>query len=231
MSEILCPKCHKPISAADQAAFCPFCGEKLKKEGPDLSAVLAEPDPKKRYEALVALRETHPGSMEIAEELLLLGRLYERGKRGVDFTIIKCYVLNVYLEPDALKKDKREALRREIFDHPDLTACLALTDDPDAFLRRYLSRLSEEYIRLFLKGSTQHMHTFFGFTNHSKAAKYLASPAAAMLRAMLQDGSLTDAQRSMLSQAFYGAFASQMNGNTQYLDELIEKYNLPFETK
>ena len=229
MSEMLCRKCHKPISAADQAAFCPFCGERLHKGELDLSAVLGEPDPKKRYDALIALRETHPDSLEVAEELLLLGRLHERGKKGIDFSIIKCYVLNVYLEPDAMKKDRREALRREIFNHPDLDACLALTDEPDVFLRRYLSRLSEEYIRLFLKGSTQYMHSFFGFTNHGKASKYLAVPAAAMLRAMLQDGSLTDAQRSMLSQAFYGAFARQMNGNTQYLDELIAKNNLPFE--
>ena len=226
MAEITCPQCQKVISAGEQAAFCPFCGAKLAASGVDLSAALAETDPAKKYERLLALQAEHPDNLEVAEELLYMGRLYERGKRGVDFSIIKCYVLNVYLEPDALKKEKREALRHEIFHHPDLDNCLRLCDDQAVFLQRYLERLSEEFIRLFLKGSSQYMRSFFGYVNQSKAPKYLALPAAGMLRAMQQDETLTEEQQALLMRAFYTAFARQLHGETGYLDEAMAQYNL-----
>ncbi|HPF87645.1 MAG TPA: zinc ribbon domain-containing protein [Candidatus Limiplasma sp.] len=231
MAETTCPQCHKTISAADSAAFCPFCGAKLATGGPDLYAVYAEQNPMKKHELLLALQAEYPDSLDVAEEILHLGRLYDRGKRGVDFSIIKCYALNVYLEPKALHKDKREALRREIFHHPDLDKCLNLCDDQEVFLRRYLQRLSEDFIRLFLKGSTQHMHSFFGYINQSKAAKYLALPAAEMLQAMQRDETLTPAQRTLLMQAFYAGYAHQLNGDTSYLDAALQKYDIRLDTK
>lgn len=230
MTEILCPQCHQAIGAAD-AAFCPFCGEKLRQTGPDLKPVLHEPDPVKRHDGLVALQAQYPESLEVAEEILLLGRLYERGRKGVDFTIIKSYILNVYLEPNLLKKSQSAALRQEIFHHPDLDRCLQLADDKDAFLRRYLTRLSEEYIRLFLKGSSQHMRSIFGYVNERKAPKYLATPAAQMLLNMQRDDTLTDEQRRLLMQAFYAAFDRLLAGETQYLDDLMKKYSLSVETQ
>ena len=231
MAETLCPTCHKAVGAAEGAAFCPYCGGKLAAAGPDLADVISEPNPVIKHERLLALREQYPDSLEVAEELLMLGRLYERGKKGLDFSIIKCYVLNVYLEPDTLREDKREELRREIFSHPDLERCLSLSGDGELFLRRYLTRLSEDFIRLFLKGSTRYMHSIFGFTSEGKAPKYLALPAAGMLRAMHRDGALTGAQRRLLTQAFYAAFARQMNGETKYLDELLQKYDLNLDAE
>lgn len=230
MSEQSCPKCHKPIAAGEKAAFCPFCGEKLR-TGLDIAAVIAEPDPAKKHDRLLALQSEHPGSLEIAEEMLHLGRLYERGRRGVDFSVIKCFVLNVYLEPETMRKEQCEALRREIFNHPDLDRCLELADDPDGFLRRYLTRLSEDFIRLFLKGSTRHMHVILGFANEGKAPKYLAQPAAQMMSNIRADGALTAAQRGMLAKAFYAAFARLMDGETRYLDELLKKYDLNIDAE
>lgn len=230
MAEQVCPKCHKPIAAGEPAVFCPFCGEKLP-AGLNLAAVLAEPNPVKRHDRLLALQAEHPDSLEIAEELLHLGRLYERGKRGVDFSIIKCYVLNVYLEPETLRREQCEALRREIFSHPDLDRCLELAPDRELFLRRYLTRLSEDFIRLFLKGSSRHMHVILGFSNEGKAPKYLAQPAAQMLKNMRADGALTAAQRGMLQKAFYAAFARLMDGETRYLDELLKKYALDVDAE
>jgi len=226
MAEMICPNCHKEISAGEQAAFCPFCGRKLTASGVDLSAVLAEPDPVKKHERLLALQAEYPDNLAIAEELLHLGRLYERGKRGVDFSVIKCYVLNVYLEPDAWKKEKREALRYEIFHHPDLDKCLKLCDDQEVFMRRYLERLSEEFIRLFLQGSSQYMRSFFGYVNHAKAPKYLAMPVAGMLRAMQMDESLSAEQRMLLMRAFYTAFAHRLQGETSYLDDALAQYDI-----
>ena len=221
MVEILCPHCHKSIGAAEDAAFCPFCGERLKTDGPDLTAVQNESNPVKKHEMLLAQLQQHPDSLAVAEEILLLGRLYDRGKKGLDFSVIKCYVLNVYLDPEEMKPDQREALRREIFDHPDLSRCLKLADDPDAFLRRYLRRISEEFIRLFLQGSSKHMRMFFGFTNEAKAPKNLAVPAARILKAMQNDATLTDAQKTVLMQAFYTAFQTRLDGETRWLDELL----------
>jgi hypothetical protein len=230
MSEISCPKCHKPIGAAEEAAFCPFCGERLvKEEGPDLSAALAQDDPVKKHDMLLALREQYPESLAVAEQILYMGRLYERSKKGLDFSVIKCYVLNVYLEPKSMKPDQREELRREIFHHPDLDACLKLTEDPEVFLRCYLERLSEDFTHLFLKGSSLYMHAFFGYVNERKAPKNLAAPAAGMLMAMRQDETLTGKQRTLLMQSFYRGFAHQMDGQTQYLDELLNQYNLTID--
>ena len=228
MPEKLCPNCHKEIGAAD-AAFCPFCGEKLTTSGPNLSAVLQEPNPVKKHDALLALRAQYPDNLEIAEEILHLGRLYDRDKKGMDFSIIKCFILNVYLEPDALKKPKREEMRREIFSHPDLDACLAIAENKEEFLYRYLKRLSEDFIRLFLQGSSRYMHQIFGFSNSAKAPKYLAQPAAKMLLEMKRDDTLDDTRRTLLMRAFYAAFASRLNNETKYLDEILQKFDLPVQ--
>ena len=230
MPDLLCTRCHKPIGAAD-AAFCPFCGEKLQITGPDLSAVLQEADPVKKHNQLLALREQYPESLEVAQEILHLGRLYERGKKGMDFSVIKCFMLNIYLEPDTLKKNKREELRHEIFHHPDLDACLALAEDKEAFLSRYLQRLSEEFIRLFLQGSSRYMHQIFGFVNNAKAPKYLAAPAATMLLNMQRDAALDEHQRTLLTRAFYAAFACRLDDETKYLDDILKPHNLGVETQ
>jgi hypothetical protein len=229
MPELLCPRCRQAVAAAD-AAFCPFCGEKLKKDGPDLAAVLQEADPVKKHDRLLALREQYPDNLAIAEEILHLGRLYDRGKKGVDFSIIKCYVLNIYLEPETLKKSKVEELRREIFHHPDLDACLRLAGDKEEFLHRYLMRLSDEFIRLFLQGSSRYMHQIFGFVSTGKAPKYLAQPAAKMLLNMKLDEALDGEQRARLMRAFYAAFACRLDGETKFLDEILKKYDLGVET-
>ncbi len=230
MSETICPQCHQAIGPVD-AAFCPFCGEKLNKTGPDLAPVLQLSDPVKKHEQLLALQQQYPDDLAIAEEILHLGRLYQRGKKGVDFSIIKCYMLNVYLEPDTMKPKQIAALKQELFHHPDLDACLALAGDKQEFLYRYLVRLSEDFIHLFLQGSSRYMHQLLGFVNSSKAPKYLAQPAAKMLMNMQKDNTLDDAQRKLLMRSFYAAFASRLDGQTSYLDELLTKYNLSVETQ
>ncbi len=233
MAEIQCAKCHKTISAADSAAFCPYCGERIAPAagGADLFAVRNEDDPEKKHELLLALQAQHPDSLEVAEEILYLGRLYDRNKKGIDFSVIKSYVLNVYLDPEEIKPDKREALRREIFSHPDLDRCLELTENKEAFLSRYLEHISEEFIRLFLKGSSRHMHTFFGFTQTSKAPKFLAQPAAVMLKNMQRDGSLTGEQRELLMRAFYTAFSCQADGQTRYLDQEMQRLGVSIKSE
>ena len=179
-------------------------------------------DPSRAMDAYREALALDPESLAVAEQILYLGRLYERNPHAADFSVIKCYLLNPYLEPTAVSPEKRDAMRRELFDHPDLDRCLRLCGDQTAFLTRYLTRLGAQYIDLFLHGSSQHMHRFFGFSLDSRAPKLLAVPAARMLAAMRDDTALTPEQRSLLMHAFYAAFNSQLNGDVQWLRQEMQ---------
>jgi len=238
MSERRCPRCGKTVAVESGAAFCPYCGAVLQKAaanpgGEAAQAVLkkaeALTDPKKKHELLAKGLQEHPDSLAIAEELLLLGRLHERNPRVLDFSVIKSYVLNAYLEPEQYSQEQSEAMRREVFDHPDLERCLALAEDRDAFLNHYLTRLSNQFIDLFLKGSSKYMRRFFGFGMDSRAPKLLSYPSAKMLNAMRADPLLSGEQRAMLMRAFYAAFSAQMGQDTQWLDQALAELGIALE--
>ena len=48
---------------------------------------------------LIKTKEQLEG-IELAEEKLYLGRLYERSTRTVDFSVIKCYLLHAFEHPE-----------------------------------------------------------------------------------------------------------------------------------
>lgn len=237
MSELTCPHCGRNLSVGNGAAFCPFCGGMLRKaeSTPDDEAARALllkaeglSDPEKKHELLLQGMAEHPDSLAIAEELLFLGRLYERSHNRVDFSVIKCYLLNIYLEPEELSPAKIDAMRRELFDHPDLDRCLRLSADPSAFLSRYLFRLSQLFIDLFLKGSSKYMHRFFGLGLDSRAPKLLATPVSRMLAGIQRDPNLTPEQRSLLKYALYTAFTSQV-GDAQWLQQEMTERGVALE--
>ena len=114
-----------------------------------------------------------------------------------------------------------KGMRSELFHHPDLDRCLGLCGDQNAFLIRYLTRLSNQFIELFLKGNSQYMHRYFGFGLESRAAKYLAEPSARMLAAISADAELTDCQRALLKNAFFNAFRQQLGEDTQWLQQAM----------
>ncbi len=234
MTQAYCPHCGKSLESLEKAAFCPFCGQAIAKEAsaaakePEaLSALLAQissvTDPKKKHALLLEAEKEYPDSLAVAQELLFLGRLYERGGRNVDFSIIKCYLFMLYLHPSQLSPARQAELRTEFFAHPQLEKCLALTDDQDAFLRKYLTRLAGEFIQLFLRGDSYYMRRFFGFSLDSRAPKLLAAPAAQMLMGMRRDTELTPEQRDLLMLAFYQAFSQDMSGDTQWLNQELRK--------
>lgn len=226
MSEISCPHCGKTLDMNGGALFCPYCGKALKQaiaspvteqERDVLAKVEAMDDPVKKHRVLTEALAKYPQSLPIAEELLFLGRLYERGRGTLDFSVIKCYLLNIYLEPEAMAPARVDELRHELFNHPDLERCLALAPDREAFLKHYLHRLGCQFIDLFLRGSSRYMRRIFGFGLESRAPKLLAAPAARMIAAMRDDTALSEGQRAMLMQAFFDAFSSQLSGDTQWL--------------
>ncbi|MDD3213447.1 MAG: hypothetical protein PHY64_07225 [Eubacteriales bacterium] len=232
MSERLCPHCGKKLEINGSAAFCPFCGAPLNKPAPApedeavqklLRQVEEQLDPRKKHEILVKAMEEHPESLAIAEEVLFLGRLYERNPRKLDFSVIKCFLLNLYLEPETISPEQRDAMRREIFDHPDLDRCLALAENKDAFMAGYLARMSDQFIKLFIHGSSKYMHRYFGFGLESRTPKLLAYPAARMLAAVQEDDQLTGEQRTMLKRALYDAFVQQASGDTRWLYQAMQE--------
>jgi hypothetical protein len=235
MQEQQCPHCGRRITLDGSAAFCPYCGGMQQSQPPDpgdtavkalLSNVEAQSDPRKKHELLVQALAQHPGSLAIAEEILFLGRLHERSRRTMDFSIIKSYLLNLYLEPETLTPEKQASMRRELFDHPDLERCLALAADQAAFTAHYLHRLSDQFIQLFLRGSTKYMRRYFGMGLDSRAPKLLAAPAAKMLHAMHADAALTKEQRSQLMHAFHDSFSENMGGEIRWLTETMAEYGV-----
>ena len=235
MSENRCPSCQRELPVAD-GAFCPYCGAALEKgdELPEpvraaLEAAGKENDPVKKHRMLTEARQAFPNCLPIEEELLFLGRLYERDGKKPTFDVIKCFLLHPYLTPKEFSAAKRDAMREELFHHEQLERCKALATDPDVFLSHYLERLSEEFVRLFLEGSTYYMRSFFGFTSRKNAPRLLAEPAAQMIGNMAADEALTPEERKALTHAFYRGFSRRMDGQTEWLRQEMERQGISME--
>ncbi|MDO4351130.1 MAG: zinc ribbon domain-containing protein [Eubacteriales bacterium] len=235
----VCPRCGKAPKQAD-AAFCPYCGAPMDQrsaapvpEGAQrlLEEAAKQPDPKKKYELLKNAQRQYPDCLEVAQELLFLGRLHERNPRKVDFSVIKCYLWHMYLTPEQFSKEQQAAMRAELFEHPDLKRCQALAPNAEAFTRQYLERLAQEFVRLFLRGSSTYMRSFFGIRFDGRASKTLAAPAAAMLGRIRADEALSPQRRDMLYNALYCGYLREMSGDGQRLDAQLGEQGLPLGAK
>ncbi len=229
-----CPACCRELQVSD-AAFCPYCGTALKKAQPEipqeirqlLSELEKQKDPVKKHRMLTEAEQRFPDSLEIAEEILFLGRLYERSAKKLDYSVIKCYLWQMYLTPKDFAPEQKNAMREELTSHPHLRRCLELAMDKDAFMRRYLMRLAGEFVHVFLMGSTHYTRTVFGFRVDNRMGRVLAEPAADMLCAIRADEALEPAERAMLYDAFYRAFVTETGGESQWVDALLEKKGCP----
>ena len=235
----VCPRCGK-APRQDDAAFCPYCGARINErtaapvpQGAQrlLNEAAGQSDPKKKYELLINAQRQYPDCLEVARELLFLGRLHERDPRKLDFSVIKCYLLHMYLTPEQFSKEQQAAMRDELFEHPDLKRCQALAPDAGAFTRQYLERLAQEFVRLFLRGSSTYMHSFFGIRFDGRASKTLAAPVAAMLGRIRADGELSPERREMLYNALYCGYLREMGGDSQWLDAQLSQQLLPLGPK
>ena len=188
-------------------------------------------DPVKKHELLLEAQAQFPDCLEVAQELLFLGRLHERSPKKLDFSVIKCHLMHFYLTPDEFTAAQREQMRTELFEHPDLRRCQELAPDADAFTRKYLERLSRDFINVFLRGSNRYMHSFFGFRLDSRIAKVLASPLERMLSRVHGDTDLDFEQRSMLYDALYRAFLLETGNDAKWLDALLAGEGLPIPAK
>jgi hypothetical protein len=193
--------------------------------GEDVPALLRraqeESDPVKRFALLQKAEEAAPNNLQVQKALLLHGRLHERDRHKIDFSVIKCYLLHVFEEPETYSFAKREDKIRELISEDRLVKAMDMAPDGQAFLKDYLTALSQEYIHLFLRGSSRHMKPIFGFAPAGKPSRLLAAPAANMLRCMLKEQALSEEMRDMLAGAFYKAYGLEFQGETAYLDEAL----------
>ena len=226
----ICGQCGKMITEED-AVFCPYCGAKLTAEPVaeirneeaekwvrKALATTSYPDRKK---ILLEGLKACPDSREIAWELLFVGEEPQKKGWGIDFSIIQCWVLEIYRDPKAFSETKRDQMRTQLFDASRLTGTLQMFEDPEAKQQEYLQRLCRDYVELFLEGSNLVMGNIFGFRMERNKERKLAVPVAEMIGRIRADEKLLPEQREQLWKAMYQGYGARTGGKMEYLDELL----------
>ncbi len=227
---IICSVCGKTIDG-EGVAFCPYCGAKLTVDAAPVARneeaekwirkALAAPNYPERKKILLKGRETCPGSREIEWELLFVGEPDKKNRWTMDFSIIKSWVLEIYWKPGDLPEEKKDRMRAQLFDAPELKTCLNMFENPEEKQKEYLLRLSREYVELFLDGSNQVKGNIFGLQIERNKEKKVAVPVAEMISRIRTDEKLLPEQREQLWKALYQGYAAWANGRTEWLDERL----------
>lgn len=228
-----CIQCGKKIEG-EGMAFCPYCGAKLPEAvNPDeprdeeaekwIRKALAVTSFPERKKILNQGLNACPDSREIKWELLFVGTEEQKKKRVVslDFSIIKCYILEIYRTPGNFSGERRDRMCAQLFDDPQLQETCALFDDPQQKQREYLQRLCREYLEIFLEGNNEIMGNWFGIRLERNKDKKLAVPIAKMIKEIKKDGKLLPEQQELLVQSLVQAYAGKTGGKTEYLDGLL----------
>ena len=191
-----------------------------------LRIAAAEQDPVLKKALLDRAVEAQPDSLEAHRQLLMLGQLWQRDGKHVNYDLIKCYLLHAFDPYEPEPSAKRTAMIRELTNGAELQKCLGLTDDPEAFVQQYCETLCSEYLRYFLLGSNARMRRVFGFSFGS-AEKNLAAPVADMLFSM-QQAELPPLFRKALPAAMRSAWRTQIGDEAPVEAELLrlEQNNL-----
>ena len=230
----ICRQCGKMIDG-EGMAFCPYCGEKLEVPAEVPSAPAdreAEkwiqkaknvPSYPERRKILLKGLEACPDSREIAWELLFTGEPESKKKWAVDFSVIKSWILEMYWKPKDFSEEKKDKMRAQLFDAPELKACLVRFENPEEKQKEYLLKLCREYVELFLEGSNQVMGNIFGFQLERNKEKKVAAPVAEMIGRIRADEKLLPEQREQLWKALYQGYVAWANGKTEYLDERLNE--------
>ena len=231
----ICKNCGFVPEKAD-FLFCPRCGAKLEPSAAPadeallqkLNAVLQKQEIAAVHSALLALREEYPGSLEVEKQLLLCGDPALHTKSRNPYRAIRCYLLQMYLEPGEFSDAERDEMRDELFHHPQLERCLALcgSDEKVSFLRDYLEELSLCFADIFMKGSNLYMRSFMGIRSLQQPHKLLAPHAARALWNMQRDEALSPDEKRLLMNAFYRGYSRSVEGLTAPLDSILSEKGL-----
>ncbi len=227
---MICEKCGKTIEV-EGVAFCPYCGSKLATEqAADIRneeaekwvrKALASTSYPKRKEILLKGQQACPDSREIAWELLFIGKPEEKRPKAIDYSIIKSWILEIYWNPGSFSEERKDRLRAQLFDDPELVRTLQMFPDPEKKQREYLERLCKEYVELFLEGNNQVMGGIFGFRLERNKDKRIAVPVAQMIANIRADEKLLPEQREQLWKILYQAYGVRTGGKMEYLDEAL----------
>ena len=226
-----CSQCGKRIEG-EGIAFCPYCGGKLPADHmPEIRDEEAEkwvrkaldaPNYPERKKVLLKGLEACPDSREIQWEMLFVGEPDPKGTKGMDFSIIKSWILEIFRKPEIFTDEKRERMHAQLFDAPELIDTLNRFEDPEEKQKEYLQRLCREYVELFLEGNNQVMGSLFGFRIERNREKKLAIPVAQMIARIKADEKLLPEQREQLWKAMYQGYGARTGGKMEHLDELIK---------
>ena len=232
---IQCPGCGAEIKADGKTVSmgCPYCGAKLtgaavpesRNEEAEkwIRKALSVNSYPERKKILTKGLEACPDSREIRWELLFIGEPETKRTRDIDFSIIKCWVLEMYRNPRNFTDDKKDRMRAQFFDAPELIRTLNQFANPEEKQREYLQRLCREYVELFLEGSNEVMGSLFGFRNERNKEKKLAIPVAQIIKGIRADEKLLPEQREQLWKAVYQAYGTRTDGKMACLDEYLKE--------
>ena len=211
---MICRQCGKEIPG-DGMIFCPYCGAKLSAaEEKRVSEEAAEWIQKamkvtslpERKRILEKAKQDCPDDPEIDWELLFIGTPDPKPPRGkMDFSIIKSWLLQIYRKPEEFSKEKRDAMRNELFHSPQLQSALAAYDNPEQKMREYLERICREYVDIFLKEDNQLMGNIFGLRIGRNQTKILEGAVQEMIRRVEADGQLSSEEQQMLQESLIQA--------------------------
>ncbi len=180
-----------------------------------------EPNPVKKKSILDQAASLYPDDLAVQEELLHLGRLWQRDPRHLDYHIIKCYLLHVFEEPASETPDMRRQMLTELTEDPQLLRCRAMAGEgEEAFLRRYVTRMCRDYVKLFLVSSNSKNGTIMGLRIFP-LEKCLAKPVATMLHNM-EDASLPAPFDTLFPECLLDVFRADIGNDTHLMAALEE---------
>lgn len=236
MLEMKCPVCGGTMRLEEGRLLraCPYCGAELSREaaargweipGPsELEKKLAkENNPKKKYKLILAALEKDPNDFGANRALLYHGRLHEDciTRRGIDYSVVKCYLFNVFESPEKYTDAELDAKYAELLEGEQLKKVLSLCGDADVFFRDYIRCLAAQYVDLFIRGESRNSTVMFGFRRSlDSTAKLCAEPVREMLRTIAQSARLDGREetRALLRssvQAGYDALFPGRSGNLE----------------
>lgn len=178
-------------------------------------------DPRLRFAMLDKARTLAPDDLSVRRALLMHGRAHLCPRDCADYSYIKCWLLHAFEHPEKHTEEQQQAMARELFDSPDLSACLEIAPDREKFLSDYLYDLCLNYARIFIAGESAHMPGIFGFTSQKKMPEYLARPAADVIRNIFLCPFLSAEEQTLLAGRFYRAYSLSVGGQVEPLDQAL----------
>ena len=168
-----------------------------------LALFRAAEDPREKRRILTHALEIDGDDLRVNRALLMLGGLGESKKLTVDFSLIKSYLLTVFVKPEIFTPEKRREMAREIFDHPQLKRCLQLSPDREGFLLDYIQELCDEHAQMFIDSASEYSGSLLGFSTANSRTGARVAPFVKALTNILDCPDLSADERMLLLRAMH----------------------------